>query len=304
MFIVLACGLISLAAEPPSQQPATAKQIQQWIRQLDSDEFRLREQATENLFKAGPPAATAVIRSLKAENPEVRLRAKSILKRWLETGDDATLVAIEKESPNLPVEICQQLVFRWLRKHGVKIDDYKKLESLKSVSLRDTKITDAGLAHLIEMTSLMRLKLSNTKITDAGLAHLRAMTSLEYLVLDNTAITDTGLERLKGMTALKKLALDNTTITDAGLAHLKELTGMETLSLNNTKITDAGLAHLKGMKTLFVLSLRKTSITDAGLAHLKEMAKLKYLYLKKTKITDAGVKSLRESLPTLRIHGK
>jgi len=285
MFVVLACGQISLAAEPPIQQPATAKQIQQWIQQLDDDDFQVRKQATENLFKAGSPAAAGVARSLKAKNPETRLRAKSILKRWLETGDEATLAAmdvaaLEKGAPILAANLRQRRAFRWLRKIGFRIN-YQQVTEIMNLDLINKEITDAGLVHLKAMPSLSRLDLRNTKISDTGLAHLKEMTSLAYLRLNNTKITDRGLVHLKGMTSMRELDLRNTKISDTGLAHLKEMTSLKGLFLADTEITDAGLAHLKGMSVLDFLILRNTKITDTGLAHLKGMASMQHLTLSK-----------------------
>ncbi|MCS7272507.1 MAG: hypothetical protein NZ703_15595, partial [Gemmataceae bacterium] len=72
-----------------------------------------------------------------------------------------------------------------------------------------SKITDAGLAHLAQLTQLQQLDLEScSKITDAGLAHLAPLTQLQHL-------------NLRGC--------DN--ITDAGLAHLAKLTQLQQLNL-------------------------------------------------------------------------
>lgn len=42
----------------------------------------------------------------------------------------------------------------------------------------------------------------NTKVTDAGLAHLKRLTKLETLYLHRTKVTDAGLVHLKGLTKL------------------------------------------------------------------------------------------------------
>ena len=55
--------------------------------------------------------------------------------------------------------------------------------------LSRTQITDAGLAHLANLTNLRGLTLSNTQITDAGLVHLSNLTNLQVLYLSDTQIT-------------------------------------------------------------------------------------------------------------------
>jgi Leucine-rich repeat (LRR) protein len=51
-------------------------------------------------------------------------------------------------------------------------------------------------------TSLSELSLSETRVTDAGLAHLRGLKGLTELWLDHTPVTDAGLAHLKGLTNL------------------------------------------------------------------------------------------------------
>ena len=97
----------------------------------------------------------------------------------------------------------------------------EQFNELKSLDLRNTRITDAGLIHLKGLTGLL-LDLSVTQITDAGLIHLKGLTGLQVLHLDGTQITDAGLIHLKGLTGLQELDLHNRQITDAGLAQLKK----------------------------------------------------------------------------------
>ena len=63
----------------------------------------------------------------------------------------------------------------------------------------------------------VHLLIYGTKITDAGLVHLKDLTNLTFLGLGGTQITDAGLEHLKGMTNLTRLDLSSPQITDAGL---------------------------------------------------------------------------------------
>ena len=191
-------------------------------------------------------------------------------------------------------------VIQFAQKHGQKIEwldlsgfDDLTDEQLKTIIttcpklrhliIQNTKITNAGLAHLGELTSLKTLNLSGCyRITDAGFAHLGELTSLKELNLSwCKQITDTGLAHLKELTSLKTLNLERCyKITDAGLAHLSELTSLKTLNLSECdKITDAGLAHLKELTSLKELNLSWCYlITDSGLALLKKnAAKLKVI---------------------------
>ena len=92
---------------------------------------------------------------------------------------------------------------------------------------------------------------SNTRVTDAGLAHLEGLTRLEWLTLDLTQVTGAGMEHLQGLTKLETLLLSNTQVTDAGLKYLDGLTALKWLELTNdvrpaletTSLTDVSLAR-------------------------------------------------------------
>ena len=132
--------------------------------------------------------------------------------------------------------------------------------------------TDEQLAEKLKgwANAATSLFLANSKITDAGLAHLKGLENLKSLNLVWTKITDEGLVHLKGLTNLEKLYLSVTKITDAGLIHLKGLTKLKLLNLLFCKITDAGLLHLKGPGKLENLNLLGTKVTDAGVKSLKK----------------------------------
>ncbi len=76
--------------------------------------------------------------------------------------------------------------------------------------------------HLSTLESLRTLELRNTGLSDADLLHLHTMTTLEHLSLDETRITDHGLLHLQGMRSLRVLTLRNTAVTNRGIKQLKE----------------------------------------------------------------------------------
>jgi Leucine-rich repeat (LRR) protein len=72
------------------------------------------------------------------------------------------------------------------------------------------------------LTKLESLSLNNTLVSDAGLAHLQVLTQLRNLYLGNTQVSDTGLQHLEGLTQLENLYLSNTQVSDAGLDGLQK----------------------------------------------------------------------------------
>jgi hypothetical protein len=81
------------------------------------------------------------------------------------------------------------------------------LARLTSLDLGHSRVTDAGLKHLVGLPNLVRLDLRGTRTGDAGLESLLAVTSLKYLNLDETDVTDGGVEHLMKMTWLETLVI-------------------------------------------------------------------------------------------------
>ncbi len=88
------------------------------------------------------------------------------------------------------------------------------------------------------------MDLRDTQISDSGLAQLRTITPLDTLCLQRTQVTDAGLMQLRGLNQLKELRLDETRVTDAGLLHLEGLTRLKSVSVIGTQVTDEGVQKL------------------------------------------------------------
>lgn len=83
-----------VAAEPIAAAPAsaaTAEEIAGWIRDLDSDDYDLREAATTRLQAAGPGALEPLTRALLSPSAEVADRANLILQRIAGQSDESIL---------------------------------------------------------------------------------------------------------------------------------------------------------------------------------------------------------------------
>jgi Leucine-rich repeat (LRR) protein len=165
------------------------------------------------------------------------------------------------------------------------------------------QITDAGLAHLKDLTSLETLRLENRQIGDAGLAHLGGLTSLKTVYLGGTQVTDSGLAHIMNMTELESLCVHKTEITGAGLEHIKDLTGLEYLCVHHTNVSNTGLANLQGLSSLKTLYLHNTQVSDAGLVHFKGLTALEKLNLRGTSVSNSGLADLKQALPNCSISG-
>lgn len=173
-----------------------------------------------------------------------------------------------------------------------------KNQPLKHLDLRYSRITDAGLAQLQQL-SLQSLNLFDCRrITDDGLVSLQQLHSLQTLTV--RFVGDAGLAHFQAFPTLQHLELFDCPLTDAGMVHLAEIPLVHLTLVVCYKLTDAGLYHLRGMQHLRVLTLRYcTRLTDAGLNYLEHL-RLDLLDLHHCpKITCAGLKKVQH-VPCLK----
>jgi Leucine-rich repeat (LRR) protein len=158
-------------------------------------------------------------------------------------------------------------------------------------------VDDSATARLVSLTNLRHLYLKDTQITDAGLASLTSLTRLRLLSLGRNT-SDDGLAKIAPMKSLVYVDLEATQVTDAGLRHLAALPNLEKLNLSGRPISDDGLRQLRGITTLNELHLRGCKdITDDGFLSLREMKNLKSVDLGRTQIGPGCLSQLREALP-------
>ena len=136
----------------------------------------------------------------------------------------------------------QQAVIAKVEKLGgsVQINKENPESSALTVSLMNSKVSDADLGFLKDLHGLETLDLRWTKINGQGLLHLKDMMSLKRLWLHHTPITDAGMMQIKELSSLIELDVGHSLISDMGLAYIGEMKGLQDLCLSDTGITDAG----------------------------------------------------------------
>lgn len=170
-----------------------------------------------------------------------------------------------------------------------------------AVSLRDTKITDAGIRQLKLLPRLRSLDISGTLITDEVGATLKSFHSLKELAVANTDFSDTGLFHIKDL-SLRRLDVERTRVTNRGLRYLKAMDQLNELRLGQTSVGDEGVVFLRG-RPIHRLDLHQTEVTDGVIAYLTSFP-LEEVILWDTGVSDRGLATLRKSLPALRINGR
>ncbi len=85
-------GLLdSIQADSPEQV-----RIAEWVRQLDSDRFSERSDASQKLESMGGVAIPALVEAAKGDSREVTLRSLEILRKHFEKGDEPTKEAAKE----------------------------------------------------------------------------------------------------------------------------------------------------------------------------------------------------------------
>ncbi|QDU95078.1 DUF1570 domain-containing protein [Lignipirellula cremea] len=162
-------------------------------------------------------------------------------------------------------------------------------------------VTDEDLTtRLAPGESVRSLSLGHTDVTDAGLAAIGRLRQLDWLDLAVCQVTDESAPVLGKLTELTQLNLEGTAVTDRTLPALGRLRKLQILDLSGTKITDAGLSELAGLSLLEELWLTGTPVTDAGLVPLQRLRQLQTLQINGTRVTPGGYAEMKKALPGLQ----
>ncbi|WP_157605139.1 M56 family metallopeptidase [Schlesneria paludicola] len=151
----------------------------------------------------------------------------------------------------------------------------EKCPRLEEASIRNSSITNAGVAALVPLRHLRVLALDRAQIDDRIADSIQKMPNLEWLDLNNCDIGDRTLAAASGCSRLSYLNLGQTQISNEGLAVIGKLKNIRNLSLwSNQQLTDECVSHLKQlpdyrMKFVLHLQLDGTQITKNGILELQ-----------------------------------
>jgi hypothetical protein len=129
------------------------------------------------------------------------------------------------------------------------LEDLRAISGLKALDLsRCATLTDYGAEYLWGFETLQSLDLSNSLVTDAGLGHLKELAALRTLTLANCKrVSNTGLAHLTELKHLRFLDLHGCRrLTDSGVIQLKYLRTLRYLDVRGCdELTGAGVAKLR-----------------------------------------------------------
>lgn len=238
----------------------------------------------------------------------------------------------------LPLVECRNLkTLRLFKSESIDdtaMGDISRVESLETIDLSQTSITDEGLAQLGKLPNLQSLTLKKCNnisgdafaafehpdamksinleqarsLNDVGLAELQRFKNLEHLRLHlNRKIAGQGFRCLESMKQLKTLWCPNTTIADE---HLRLLDGIESLELiwlpACPRVSGRGLDCLAGSANCTILSLNDCRLINSpDIDVIAKFKNLGELYVGRTRVRNEGIEKLcqLEKLRILNIEG-
>ena len=302
--------MMTVIAHPASSNSPSREDLQEAVRDLDHEQYKVRIAAARKLLSAGKAAIEPLVKAARTGSAETADRAVKILQDLAFNSNEETMMlgreAMRKlAASNSPVRDVVQAILQQQR--GKVMDRMQEAgvifqmedDRVRAIYLDRVENLAEQLPLLREFPELTEISISNKKFGDAQMKNLLPLKRLKWLNLFQSSIGDEALKQLKNFPALESLPIGGTKITDAGLVQIGELTQLEYLGLRGNRITDAGLIHLKKMTSLTGLTLQETKVTDGGLEHLQALKKMEHLRMQKTAITDAGLEKLK-GLKSLR----
>jgi hypothetical protein len=270
--MIAACCLpLSILGAPPALQdaPSSAADIEQWIRQLDSNEFVMRKVATQNLIRAGRPAISPLAEVLRGSNLEVTTRAVHALRELALQGDETAELeareALENVAKTRPTaasrlasdalialnEQRQQRAMERLRKLGAKIGFAQNQGAFAAqMAILQVEIgpawqgTASDLRQLRWIEELDKLILMGPKVDDSSLSTVEKLPNLRYLTIRNAKVTDAALRHIRHHRVLSELDLMYIPVTDSCVEDLKTLVNATRIRIFGTQVSSNAALEL------------------------------------------------------------
>ncbi len=128
--------------------------------------------------------------------------AKKQVQAFLTRLDAQPLVISDQVYERIERNAAGEIIRLRLDEAKLTADDWRaleKIESLQSVTLRKSNVTDADIAHLVRLPNLKGLVISSTELTDDAIGSIGAISSLKSICMFDVLITHEGKENLKLM---------------------------------------------------------------------------------------------------------
>ena len=214
----LCCALSLPAVAEDAASPATQAQVEQWIQDLDSPKFAVRQSASKSLVAAGEIAIEPVKKAAANDSLEVATRAIDILHQLAKSQD----VSVEQ----VALEALDQLV-----------------QEKSATAMNLAEATLDRFQHERQGDAIAKLQAEGA-LVNVVFSQWGDISDIQVTINEGWKGGDDGLAVLRRLPDLKDLSLRQAEITDAAVSHLKNLKGLKTLQIYGTGISDQGAEQL------------------------------------------------------------
>ncbi len=277
--ILVVCFVWSFAvaildADEPTTEEArgpqpSAQQIEQWVRDLNSNRFIDREFATQELTRAGMPAIGPILKAIPKGNVEVLTRAVHVLREIAVSEDEQVSLAGQHALEQVAASSRKTASRRALAALD-KLGTYRQGRAIDSLRAAGVKLTNEtvtvgrafvfdvptvdlenfdgdpqDLSQLKWLRDFRHVKMSGDGITDACVAHVATMKAPHYITIKRAAITDQSVQHLVSASNIQQLVIMYCPITDKAVENLAVHKTASHMKLFGTKITVEGAGRLQ-----------------------------------------------------------
>ncbi len=284
-------GSAKAAPKEAPKRPATPAELEKWAKDLDSDEFLAREEATLRLAAAGTPAIKHVQPLVSSPSLEASTRALHVLREIGLSSDLDTQDAVRESLEEIakqpsPMGKRATRTVAWLNEQrssqtirdleqlGAKIqrteysDGLQEIVTVEAVQLGPAwKGEERDLRRLKWLVDVRQLVLIGDTMGDAALAQAALMPGLKSLHLHRSGVTDKGMQVLAGCGALQEFGAYYSTLGDDAVVPLAKLSTLSSIKLYGTKVTPAAKEQLvTALKQLAKVDYRRGAFLGVSCA--------------------------------------
>jgi hypothetical protein len=253
------------AETPAANAPVsvTAEEIARWVRELDSDRYIERRQATERLIAAGAVTIPPVLQAVQEGSLETVARGLHILSELASSSDYATECAA-----------C---------------------EALESLSTKGTVIARRA-SSILASIGLVRYERAKAYLTNKGAIIGAAnvfFSNRTRQALPSITFNESWSGSLEDLHRLRWLVEFHHENAFEQVSWL--------ISFEGLKITDEWLEQIKGLENVTAIKIRKTRVSEAGIARLKDLKRLRFLDILYNPLPNSAIAHLAQLPPSIRM---
>lgn len=260
------------SARPGTSEAVPSGDLREWIAGLESEAFYLREQATQQLERAGMAAVRPLADAVAVGQPETMVRGIRILGQ-LARSDDPAL----SEQASGELERLRRVVSHPMARYAGQA-----LESLAGFRREQAVVRLEQLGMRLVQTKSVGPFLSQIPVTVVeiderwsgsldDLKLLRYIRDVKCLALYGPQIDDQWLAALEGAGHLQVLKLHHASVTADGLQRLTSLGNLLELDLMYVRLDRASVDVLSRFESLSKLALFGTGLQAEDIQPLHQL---------------------------------